>query len=169
MRAFNVGFALPAVRTPSCGPKKPNFLPQVGKIHTPYIVTFFTILCKLLWILMILSTQLGSGGHCRHCNVSLLQAREGVIIGSFPNSARGFFVPVIDWRLLDALIRHDPGHRGLATARDDQGNLFGDGDLQRAATEIVAAPATRVCIVTGFAVKIGDRVTAETDGPAGAI
>lgn len=53
--------------------------------------------------------------------------------------------------------------------RDASGLLFGQGELQRAAEEIAASPTQAVCIATGFVVRVGDRVTAETDGPAGAL
>jgi hypothetical protein len=76
---------------------------------------------------------------------------------------------IIDWQSLEALVRCDPGGRRLAAACDTAGQLFGQGESQRAAEEIAASPTQAVCIATGFAVRVGDRVTAETDGPAGAI
>ncbi|MBN8628923.1 MAG: DUF4392 domain-containing protein, partial [Planctomycetes bacterium] len=57
----------------------------------------------------------------------------------------------------------------MAVVRDASGLLFGQGELQRAAEEIAASPTQAVCIATGFVVRVGDRVTAETDGPAGAL
>jgi hypothetical protein len=95
--------------------------------------------------------------------------QEGVIIGSFSDRARVIFPATIDWRSLETLVRHDPGARGLAAVRDAAGLFFGQGELQRAAEEIAGSPTQAVCIATGFAVRVGDRVTAETDGPAGAL
>ncbi|MBA4018839.1 MAG: hypothetical protein C0483_16855 [Pirellula sp.] len=73
-----------------------------------------------------------------------------------------------DPQLLESLVRSDPAGRGLASARDPQGMPLCVGHLQRAA-EHLALRGHRVMIVTGFAVVLDDRITAETDGPLGAL
>ncbi len=73
-----------------------------------------------------------------------------------------------DPQLLEALVRFDPAGRGLAMARDARGIPLCSGSLRYAA-EHLAFHGHRVLIVTGFAVVLSDRVTAETDGPLGAL
>lgn len=71
------------------------------------------------------------------------------------------------WSALEALIHRDPGGRGLASYRRD-GELLDHGALRTAALEI-ALHGTRVAIITGFPIVLDKRVTAETDGPPGAL
>lgn len=73
-----------------------------------------------------------------------------------------------DPQLLESLVRFDPAGRGLATARDARGLPLCSGSLRRAA-EHLALHGHRALIVTGFAVVVKERVTAETDGPLGAL
>ena len=73
-----------------------------------------------------------------------------------------------DPQLLESLVRFDPARRGLASACDARGLPLCLGDLRRAAEHLVLH-GHRVLIVTGFAVVVKDRVTAETDGPLGAL
>lgn len=73
-----------------------------------------------------------------------------------------------DPQLLESLVRFDPAGRGLATACDARGLPLCSGSLQHAA-EHLALRGHRVLIVTGFAVVVKDRVTAETDGLLGAL
>ena len=71
------------------------------------------------------------------------------------------------WTQLEALIRHDPAGRGVASFQLD-GRWLAAGHL-RLAAEHLAAHAGSVAIVTGFSVFDGQRWTAETDGPPGAL
>ncbi|REK09371.1 MAG: DUF4392 domain-containing protein [Planctomycetota bacterium] len=64
-------------------------------------------------------------------------------------------------------VHRDPGGRGLASFLRD-GRPLDDGDWPTAAHEL-ASRARHVAIVTGFCVVLPDRVTAETDGPPGAL
>lgn len=73
----------------------------------------------------------------------------------------------MNWQHLDALVRNDPAGRGLATYRDADGRAL-SSDLEAAARDL-AETATRVLLVTGFAIVTPDGVRAETDGPPGAI
>jgi hypothetical protein len=73
----------------------------------------------------------------------------------------------MNWTHLDGLIRQDPAGRGLASYRDDAGRALAS-DLEAAARDL-AESATRVLLVTGFAIVTPDGVRAETDGPPGAI
>lgn len=76
---------------------------------------------------------------------------------------------MFDWQRLEQVIRHDPGHRGLASYVDDDGKPLLAGELQVAAEDL-AGRGTRVLVVTGFCILLPDgTVTAETDGPPGAI
>ncbi len=73
----------------------------------------------------------------------------------------------LPWRELESLVHRDPAGRGLASFRRrcvalDHGQL-------RAASLHLAEHARRVAILTGFPVALDDRVTAETDGPPGAL
>jgi hypothetical protein len=72
-----------------------------------------------------------------------------------------------DWQRLDDVIHRDPGGRGLASYRV-HGAPLDAGQLRQAATSL-ARSAGGVAIVTGFCVVLDDRVTAETDGPPGAL
>lgn len=72
-----------------------------------------------------------------------------------------------DWQSLDALLRHDPGGRGVA-AFQDRGRPLAAGHFERAAKHL-AAEGRGVAIVTGFAIVGRDRIAAETDGPPGAL
>ena len=71
------------------------------------------------------------------------------------------------WTLLEALTHHDPGGRGLPAYRV-AGAPLDAGNLRRAAEDL-AARAVAVAIVTGFCVETDTGVTAETDGPPGAL
>jgi len=73
----------------------------------------------------------------------------------------------MDWDALEELIHCDPGGRGLASFRK-HGDPLDRGQLRGAAIEL-AQNARRVAIVTGFCAVLADRVTAETDGPPGAL
>ena len=59
---------------------------------------------------------------------------------------------------IGALIRHDPGQRGLAT-------LAGQDDLPRAAASLLRSE--RIFIVTGFCIRAA--MIGENDGPPGAL
>lgn len=72
-----------------------------------------------------------------------------------------------DWQSLDALLRHDPGGRGVA-AFQEQGRPLAADHLERAAKHL-AEEGRSVAIVTGFAIVGRDRIAAETDGPPGAL
>lgn len=73
----------------------------------------------------------------------------------------------IDFPTLEAVIRQDPGGRGVAGFRYD-GDWLAKGMLEGAAKEL-AANAHAVGIVTGFCVADVDPPAAETDGPPGAL
>jgi hypothetical protein len=73
----------------------------------------------------------------------------------------------VDWDALEKLIHLDPGGRGLASFRRG-GAPLDQGHLRGAAIEL-ARNARSVAIVTGFCAVLADRVTAETDGPPGAL
>jgi len=73
----------------------------------------------------------------------------------------------ISWRELESLTHRDPGGRGLASFAS-AGELLDAGALQSASLEL-AASARAVAIITGFPIVLADRVTAETDGPPGAL
>lgn len=72
-----------------------------------------------------------------------------------------------DWEAFEMLMHRDPGSRGLASYRRD-GKPLDAGQLKLASLHL-ARHARRVIIVTGFCVALKDRVTAETDGPPGAL
>lgn len=74
----------------------------------------------------------------------------------------------IDWQQLEALVRRDPGGRGLASFRDSNGEPLLVGSLKKAADDL-AQHGRRIAIVTGFAIITDDGVVAETDGPPGSI
>ena len=74
----------------------------------------------------------------------------------------------IRWNELEAVVRSDVAGRGPASYRDENGTPLYAGSLRRAA-EHLAEHASRVLVVTGFAVQLADRTTGETDGPLGAL
>jgi hypothetical protein len=73
----------------------------------------------------------------------------------------------IDWPGLEQIVHCDPAGRGLASFRRAGAPL--DADQLRAAALHLARRASAVGIVTGFCAVVGHRVTAETDGPPGAL
>jgi hypothetical protein len=73
----------------------------------------------------------------------------------------------LPWHDLEQLIRNDPGGRGVASY-STAGVPLGEGELKQAAVQF-AQHARCVAIVTGFAVHDGQKWTAETDGPPGAL
>lgn len=73
----------------------------------------------------------------------------------------------IDWQSLEAASHRDPTGRGLASFRL-QGEWLDAGQLQASATHL-ARHAADVGIVTGFCVATQQGITAETDGPPGAL
>jgi D-glutamate cyclase len=73
----------------------------------------------------------------------------------------------LPWQTLEAIAHADPGGRGLAGFRRDGAPL--DAGQLRAAGLHLAEHGRRVAIVTGFCTVLEDRVTAETDGPPGAL
>jgi hypothetical protein len=74
---------------------------------------------------------------------------------------------LLDWNALEKLMHRDDGRRGLAGYRP-AGVWLDKGQLRAAALD-VAGGARSVGIVTGFCAVVGKRVTAETDGPPGAL
>ncbi|HEX3727147.1 MAG TPA: glutamate cyclase domain-containing protein [Pirellulales bacterium] len=75
--------------------------------------------------------------------------------------------PSIDWAAVEGVMHCDPAGRGLASFRHDGAPL--DAGQLRIASLDLAQQARRVGIVTGFCARVGARVTAETDGPPGAL
>jgi hypothetical protein len=73
----------------------------------------------------------------------------------------------IDWQSLEAASHRDPIDRGLASFRL-QGEWLDTGQLQAIAMHM-AQRAAHVGIVTGFCVATPQGITAETDGPPGAL
>jgi hypothetical protein len=73
----------------------------------------------------------------------------------------------IPWPQLEILTHQDPGGRGLASYRRG-GVPLDAGSLHAAAVEL-ALYARAVAIFTGFPMVLSDQVTAETDGPPGAL
>lgn len=73
----------------------------------------------------------------------------------------------MDFSALEAIIRQDPGGRGLASFRRD-GQWLAPGMLAHAARDL-AHTSGAVAIVTGFCVAEVDPPVAETDGPPGAL
>jgi hypothetical protein len=71
------------------------------------------------------------------------------------------------WLELESLTHRDPGGRGLASFLR-AGKPLDAGALREAALEL-AAHARAVVIITGFPIVLANRVTAETDGPPGAL
>lgn len=74
---------------------------------------------------------------------------------------------MLAWAELDAVIRRDPGGRGLASFNDAEGPLL-PGELKNAALALAEARGPAL-IVTGFAIRTDDGPIAETDGPPGSI
>lgn len=74
---------------------------------------------------------------------------------------------MMDFDELEALVRHDPGGRGVASYQC-QGQRLAVGQLAGAAREL-AERARGVAIVTGFCVADLLVPVAETDGPPGAL
>lgn len=72
-----------------------------------------------------------------------------------------------DWQALDALLRRDPGGRGVA-AFLEAGQGLAAGHLAAAARHL-AQHGQSAAIVTGFAIVGRDPPAAETDGPPGAL
>lgn len=75
--------------------------------------------------------------------------------------------PLSTFDALEAVMRRDPAHRGVASYRVD-GCWPAAGELERAAREL-AAHAKSVAIVTGFCITAAEPPAAETDGPPGAL
>jgi hypothetical protein len=73
----------------------------------------------------------------------------------------------LDWHALSELMHRDDGPRGLPSYRV-HGECLDRGQLHAAALHL-AQHARTVGIVTGFCAVVGDWVTAETDGPPGAL
>jgi hypothetical protein len=73
----------------------------------------------------------------------------------------------IDWQSLESIVHRDPAARGLASFRQAQLPLDA-GALQAAALQLAQHGST-VGLVTGFCAVVGQQVTAETDGPPGAL
>ncbi|MGD9721806.1 MAG: glutamate cyclase domain-containing protein [Pirellulales bacterium] len=73
----------------------------------------------------------------------------------------------IDWPAVEAVVHVDPAGRGLASFREHSAPLDA-GQLRSAALEL-ALRARAVGIVTGFCVAGPAGMTAETDGPPGAL
>lgn len=68
---------------------------------------------------------------------------------------------------LEAILRRDPGMRGLGTYETQHGPFLQD-QLAKAAASL-ATSATHVAIVTGFYIPSADPPAAETDGPPGTL
>ena len=77
----------------------------------------------------------------------------------------------VDWRALENLIHIDPAGRGLASFMTGSGESCArlDAGQLRAAANHLASNASAIGIITGFCAVTRDRVTAETDGPPGAL
>ena len=73
----------------------------------------------------------------------------------------------LDWHALEEWMHRDDGRRGLPSHRT-KGDCLDRGQLPAAALHL-AQHAHAVGIVTGFCAVLPDRVTAETDGPPGAL
>ncbi|HET6882978.1 MAG TPA: DUF4392 domain-containing protein [Pirellulales bacterium] len=76
------------------------------------------------------------------------------------------FMPT-DFEALEAVIRQDPGGRGVASYWHN-GQWLAPGVLERAARDLAQSQGA-VAIVTGFCVAEADPPAAETDGPPGAL
>jgi D-glutamate cyclase len=76
-------------------------------------------------------------------------------------------LPELPWSEWEAIIRRDPGGRGVASYLYN-GLHLGYGELERAAIEL-SRNARRVAIVTGFCIADANPPAAETDGPPGAL
>lgn len=75
--------------------------------------------------------------------------------------------PQVDWPALEAVVHCDPAGRGLASFRQAAAPL--DAGQLRGAAVHLAGHAAAVAIVTGFCAQVKDDITAETDGPPGAL
>jgi len=73
----------------------------------------------------------------------------------------------LDWNVLEDVVHRDIGARGLAGYRAGGAGL--DREQLRGAALNLAGHAQSVGIVTGFCAVLPNRVTAETDGPPGAL
>jgi hypothetical protein len=73
----------------------------------------------------------------------------------------------IGWRELEYFVHRDPAARGLASY-SPAGAPLDSGQMRDAATDLALRAGT-VGIVTGFCAVLQDEVTAETDGPPGAM
>lgn len=74
---------------------------------------------------------------------------------------------LIDWRTLESIVHRDPAGRGLASFSFAGAPL--DAGQLRAAALHLAQHAGTVGMITGFCAVLDDGVTAETDGPPGAL
>ncbi|MEX2113580.1 MAG: glutamate cyclase domain-containing protein [Pirellulales bacterium] len=92
-------------------------------------------------------------------------AGSGRPIGAANIMAREAQIP---WDALEQIVHLDPAGRGLASFRRDDLAPLDAGQL-RAASLRLALDARSVAIVTGFCVVTPEGVTAETDGPPGAL
>lgn len=72
-----------------------------------------------------------------------------------------------DWWNLERVMHADPAGRGLASF-SYQGDSLDSGQLQAATMQLVRS-ARAVGIVTGFSVVVDGVISAETDGPPGAL
>jgi hypothetical protein len=73
----------------------------------------------------------------------------------------------MDWNCLEKITHFDPGMRGLC-GYQQQDAWLDAGQLEAAARDL-AFRAARAAIVTGFCRATKDGITAETDGPPGAL
>jgi len=73
----------------------------------------------------------------------------------------------IDWSALERWLHQDPGRRGLASYCQEVQAL--DADQLAGAASHLAQNARCVAIVTGFCITGTEPLSAETDGPAGAL
>jgi D-glutamate cyclase len=94
-------------------------------------------------------------------------AVDGPVGHQFPDEISD----MIDFGLLEATIRRDPGERGLASYRDKDGGLLCAGELEESALDLAKNRGSgwRVVLVTGFCILTDDGPAAETDGPPGTI
>jgi hypothetical protein len=73
---------------------------------------------------------------------------------------------MLPWTQLEAVLHRDPGARGVASYQV-AGQSLDAGELERSARSL--AEASAVAIVTGFCIPTDSGMTAETDGPPGAL
>lgn len=74
---------------------------------------------------------------------------------------------MVDWHSIQALLCRDPARRGLVSS-EGAPQILAHCLLEQAARSL-ADHAQRVALVTGFAVRGPDGLTAETDGPPGTL